>query len=524
MPQLLSRMDDISWLTPSIADILDQGAPPPGGDGSIREQILMLQQKLADLETPARIVNVRPTPSYTLFVARPDTVGRLGNRRPVTTNELKRSLGQIAEEHKEWKIGFLPQLQEAADSVGILLRTDEHKPLSLRRILVRSTFRDHPSTLAVVLGNTLEQKLIVQNLAEIGSLAVIGTDNAKQHYMRSLLLTLISMNTPGEMRLAVAGQSSEVYKNLLQTPHALGRVLVTPSEGQRLLEGLSNELQRRQQWFSEESVDNIQAYNLVLADRGKTILPRILLVIDALSDPDWQEARDEWIPALTVLLSNGGKAGIHLILAANQLQAPDIPGALAELITINIVMRSAAGNYADRIKNFHNSLMRFVDAFVVDTAKDEIIPVELCAVSNEEVQRTIAYWQQASVQRSQEANTRVSGKTGVTGILEPPPAMAAEMRARSTATQEQVSVADATATSTQTATTVLNTNAEATLRNAQALAAYLGWIGVGPLQDILGLSHDEALATLMVLRKMGVIEKGESPTPRFIRLSTDPQQ
>ena len=76
MPQLFSRMDDINWLTPTIADILDQGAAPPGGDGSIREQMLMLQKQLSELETPARVVNVRPTPSYTLFIAKPDTVGR----------------------------------------------------------------------------------------------------------------------------------------------------------------------------------------------------------------------------------------------------------------------------------------------------------------------------------------------------------------------------------------------------------------------------------------------------------------
>jgi len=77
MPQLFSRMDDANWLTPSIADILDQGATPPGGDGSIRQFMLQLQEELGTLGTPARIVNVRPTPSYTLYVARPDAVGRL---------------------------------------------------------------------------------------------------------------------------------------------------------------------------------------------------------------------------------------------------------------------------------------------------------------------------------------------------------------------------------------------------------------------------------------------------------------
>jgi hypothetical protein len=62
MPELYSRMDNANWLTPSIADILEQGANPPGGAGTIREYTLILQRELSDLDTPARIVNVRSSP------------------------------------------------------------------------------------------------------------------------------------------------------------------------------------------------------------------------------------------------------------------------------------------------------------------------------------------------------------------------------------------------------------------------------------------------------------------------------
>jgi hypothetical protein len=514
MPQLLSRMDDINWLTPSISEILDQGAAPPGGDGSIREQMLLLQKRLADLETPARIVNVRPTPSHTLFITRPDTVGRLGNRRPVTHNEIKRSLAQISEEHKEWRLGFLPQLQDAADSVGILLRTDEHKPLSLRRLLVRSAFREHTSTLAFAIGSTPEQKLVVRDLADIGNLMVIGSDNLKQHFVRALLLTFVTLNTPGELRLAIAGQAIDTYRVLIQSPHALGRLLEHPNDGRRLLEGLVMELGRRQQWFKDEGVENIQAYNILLKERGKTILPRILFVIDSISDPLWHQSASEWMEPLSELLSNQGKAGIHLVLTSGQLKPPDVPPALESLISLYVVMRTTGENYTDRINNFHNSLLRFVDAFVIDDRQDEIVPVEICAVTNEEAQRAITYWQQAAIQRNREAeNKRISGKTGVTGMLTPPDV---------DQTQQVDAVGSDPAATTEQSQAPAEGHYEASLAQAQALAAYLGWLGVGPLQDILLMTPTKAQNTLRILRKQGVVEGGNTPTPRFVRLVGDP--
>ncbi|MDX1995625.1 MAG: FtsK/SpoIIIE domain-containing protein [bacterium] len=517
MPQLFSRMDDMNWLTPSIADILDQGAAPPGGDGSIREQTQLLQQKLAELDTPARILNVRNTPSYTLFIARPETVGRLGNRRQVTPNEIKRSIGQIAEENKTWRLGFLPQIQEQADTIGILLRTEEHQALSLRRMLVRGNYRDHPSTLAIAIGNTLEQRLIVQDLAEVGSLMVIGAEGAKSHFIRATLLTLTALNTPGELRFAIIGDNADAYKTFAAAPHALGRLLTAPDDARRLLDGLMKELQRRQQWFADERANDLTAYNAAMKRQNKPSVPRILLLIDSLSNPDWQEARDTWIPTVTELVRSGSTYGLHLVLTANQMQAPDVPGALAPLISLYVVLRSAATSYVERLKNFHPSLTRFVDAFVVDSSGDDITPVELCSVSEQEVQNTVSYWKEAATKRKQESQmAQVSGRTGLTGMLEAPAVLFNPAPSPATPPVPERPTTDALNRAAQ-ALSRSEPRAEVTLQQAQALATYLGWIGIGPLQDILGMSAEEAKKTLLVLRTMGIVESNNSPTPRFLR-------
>lgn len=570
MPELFSRMDNLNWLTPSVADILDQGSTPPGGDGSIRERMLTIQHELEELDTPARIVNVRSTPSYTLYIARPESVGRMENRRTVTTNEIKKSIKQLADNHSDWLLGYIPQLHEDDSAIGILLRTTDHRPMSLRRLLVRSNFRNHPSTLALVLGITLEQQIILHSLNEIGHMLIVGSDNAKQHLIRSTLLTLIMLNTPSELRVALAGQGSEIYKFLVGAPHALGRILTEPNEAQRLIDGLVKEIQRRQQSFKDEGVTNISDYNTTVNQEGKAELPRIVLVIDALSDEHWKDQQKQLSESLTQLLSHGAQAGIHLILTTEDEDTLQLPSTALEQISLKVVLRAYSKDLSSEIPDFHASLLRFIDAFVLDKNDKEnpIIPIELSAISNTEIKNVVDYWRQMSKQRYQEMQmSQSSNKTGVTGVLRPPaelqnrtvplptppkppkPSVATLERAtqvletqvlesRKTPSKGMLVQTVATVTLPEQQTEVdegdwteeiptiqdkietveTPTNRLTLERQSIALAAYLGWLSVGALHDIFGMSNEEAQEMIDKLRADNIIEDIDGPTFRFMRL------
>ncbi len=508
MPQLLSRMDSINWLTPSVAEILKQGASLPGGDGSIREQMMQLQKELANLEAPIKITNVRSSIAYTLFIAQPDFVGRLANRRQVSTNEIRRALARIAENHRnEWTIGYLAQSPESEDSFAILLRTKVHSPLSLRRLMVRPRYRDHKSTFALILGNTLDQRLVVTDMRETGGLVVVGGSNAKEHFMRAVLITLLSMNTPGEMRLVLAGNNSEHYESLLNIPHAVRRLLKSPQDGQRLFLGLVKELERRLQDFEAIGAENIGAYNATKIAQEDEIIPHIVIVIDSLSDQMWQDARDAWLPLLTRILENQGRTGIYAIITSESYEEPDLPESISKLLSTQIVMRPSAGDIPQSLENFHSSLLRFVDAFIINSTNSDIIPVELCAVSEEEMRDVIRYWTQATRKRHEEAPLRqISGTTGMTSML-------GRNAVQQTSDDE---------TTQNTPQNVEQNQLSISLHQAQALAAYLGWIGLGPLTDVLGYSQAQAHQIMDQLTAMGIIENDGSATPRFVRLSELP--
>jgi hypothetical protein len=485
--------------------------------------MLLLQRRMNEMNTPIRVVNVRPTPSYTMFVAQADAIGRIGNRRTVTMGEIRRSLSEFAEEQRTWRIGLVPNIADTPDAFGVILRTEDHGPMSLRRLLVRTSFREHPSTLALALGTTLEQRLIVRDLAAVGNLLVIGEDHSRQRLLQSILLSLTLLNTPGEIRLAVVGEQTKAYAVFADLPHALGGRLTKPEHIERLLKGMVNELKRRQQTLAQAGTANIAAYNSKLTETDHTSLPRILLVIDSLSDEVWQAHGSAWGSLLYDLLTDQGKAGVHLLVTSAQSNPDQMPDELISLLPLHLLTQSAGRRLSDQLEHFHPSLLRFVDLFIVEN-NDTITPVEISTVSSQEVKNAIAYWRKATRQREQ-SSTSISSTAGVTAMLN---ATRAIEPAQSTQAVPYVTgqLNAAALLREESADLDFPTDAigDVYVHQAQALAAYLGWIGVGPLQDILGLRTKDAETMLTLLRKTGVVEDNDNPTPRFVRLVEWPKK
>jgi hypothetical protein len=518
VPQLLSRIDQSGWLTPSIADILEQGATPPGGEQTIRSQAMELQRALTEQGAPTRIVNVRPTSSRTLYIARPDLSNRFVRKQIITQSDITRSFTSLTDTHPDWTLGFLPKMQDNG-AIGILLRTQQHRSIRLRQLMIRNAYREHESNLALVMGITLEQQLVVRDLAAMGHMLIVGAETNRRPYLWGTLLTLLLLNTPGELRLALAGAYSQAYNALLDTPHVLGKLLGTPKEGQRLLDGLVKEVQRRTQWFEEMEVTSLDAYNQALAAKNAPPLPRIVFLVDSLTDPNWKAAVESWTPSVYDLLINAARTGIHLLLTTNHENLDVIPDMLLDSLHTKVMLQSPGANLREKLRGLPELTHRFVDAVLVENEKEERAqPLELFSVTDEEIQRTASYWKQASTQRvPKPAGTgMLNPATGVTTLL---PAV------RDTGGTQEMQPATPNRPNAETlsrATEALAQNGSVILSRAQALAAYLGWLGVGPLQDVLGLSADEAQAVMGALKNSGVLEADNTTAPRFVRLAANP--
>jgi hypothetical protein len=269
-----------------------------------------------------------------------------------------------------------------------------------------------------------------------------------------------------------------------------------------LLEGLTKEAQRRLQYFQDNNVNSIEAYNVRLKEQGTAPLPRIVVLVDSIADEAWKAASERWLPVLQGLVSNGTQVGIHIILTNDSTGLPD-----GIVIPTQVVMRGAANEVVEKLKDFPRPNLRFVDAFVVEG--EQTTPVELCVTSENDLTRTVEYWRQTAAKRKQEApvtpsTPEVSAKTGVTSVFRGDSQALEVIKARETQSAMQVGSSDSL------------------LQRAGALAAYLGWISVGVLRDVFGTAEAEAQKTIGALQEIGVVEKGDGPAYRFVRLSDNP--
>lgn len=500
MPQLLSRRDESGWLTPSMADVLTQSPSVMPGEETLRTQLNILQRQLADLGTPVRVTDIRPSPSHTLFITQPETVGRLGDRHPVSPNDVRHNLGRLDKHHKNWSLGFIYRLSDDNNAMGILLRTEHNTPLPLRQVIISNSFLNHPAAQVLIMGITLQQYAIIRDLSAISSLLVIGPDQSRQHAIHQLLLPLLMLNTPAELRLALVGPDIHTYHILADSPHTLGKTVDTTEAGIRLLEGMVKETERRRQYLLESGLDELGDYNAHLANLGEVPLPHIVILFDSLSDPGWQAEAEQWMPPLCDLLLNGGRVGVHVIATADEPEA--VSDAITSAAHTQLMMRTVGKHLIEKLNHLHNSALRFIDGFLIDK-NEEIIPLELCATTTEDLQRIVNYWRQAAAHRVHEGldtfDSTATVKNRETGAAILPASVLAK------------------------ATFALAGSSDKRLiQQAAALAAYLGWLGTGPLRDVLGLSPSDARAVLEQLQEDGVLEEGSGPILRFNRPASNP--
>ena len=184
------------------------------------------------------------------------------------------------------------------------------------------------------------------------------------------------------------------------------------------------------------------------------------------------------------LLLNGPHVGIHLLAAVDKRS--DLPPAIKDLFASQIYLRSAAPtDFINLVRNWHNSLQRFTDAFYVDGQNGEVIPFELSAISGTEMRAAVTYWQSAQARRGAE--------TLSTLVREP----------RETGEQRTVTLGPDSVLS----------------QRAGVLAAYLGWLSTAALRDIYGIAEPEAQQIIQQLQASGILENVNSPMLRFIRLA-----
>lgn len=509
MPQLLTRMDDAGWLTPAIAEVLAPLPPRPYDEATITQQARTIERVTGEAEVPVKVMGRGALPSHTLFVLQPGEVGRLRNRRAVTVDEVRDVLPQLAEA-LESEVGILLHLDRAPDSFGLLVRSPEHRPLVLRSLLIQPGFQESEPPTTLVMGLDIQQAVVVRDLVALGNLLVLGTGTPKVHYIHSLLVTLLLFNTPAELQIALVGSGAAIFQPYSEIPHLVGRPLFGAETGRMAIQRMAKEVNRREALFDAQEVDTLAAFNAKMRASGETPLPRTLLLIDGVSDPDWAAIQQAWLPALGHYLDRGARVGMHALITSQASAA--LPPNMVDLFGARLVLRSASGELAGL--DVPDVPLKFVDLLLVEDGS--VMPVEQCRVPPEDIESVQAYWMQAAQKQAATAEQRAAdsvqapapgaGRSGTGPLGEPAEGLVTDVSGdvmRSASSREVLE--------------------DVILPRARALAAYLGWLSAGPLCDILGVDTRQAELIMQKLREEGLLEPRVAPTLRFQRLSEPPE-
>jgi S-DNA-T family DNA segregation ATPase FtsK/SpoIIIE len=503
MPQLLARIDDSGWLTPAMADVLNPLPALPYDEAFVGEQTTKLVRVLSEAEAPVRVIGRVALPSHTLFAVQPGMTGRRGSRRQVTMGDVRAALPKVARALEADAVGVLEVLHGVEDAFGLLVRNAKHRPLVLRSLLMQPGFQESASSTCLAFGLDLEQSVVVRDLVGLPHLLILGTSAAKTHFLHAALVTLMLFSTPAELQIVLVGSDGQAFRPYVSSPHLMGRPLNGLREGQLALQHLAGQVSRREQLFDQKGTADLSAYNAQVRAGGEKPLPRMLLVLDAVSDKAWADNQDAWATPLAQLLERGPRAGLHLMMVSDSSKA--LPAGMAEAFGARLVVRSVAAEIEGL--PLEGVPIRFVDTFLVE-GDGEVTPVEQCAVLDEEIASVVGYWKHAAEQQTAEEE----------GAVQPAPAGEAEPPA---ATETYIAMevgAEPPPPLSEAAQAI-----DVVMPRARALAAYLGWLSAGPLREVLGLTEQQAQSVMDQLRAEGLLEPKMALTLRYQRLSEPPE-
>lgn len=528
MPQLIPRTDQVGWITPALSEIIEASPVRLHTEQEKAEQIAIFRAQLAQLGIVAQVMDIKFNDSHLRYHLRPAGESLASNSYEQFIADLRQALPEIKRLMGAVAVEVLISPQKPL-IVQLLVRPATYKNLEIRTLFREHEFIENDSTTVLPLGYNLDQELVMVQLENLRHLLIVGSTTHRYQLLANLLSTLIMFNTPLELRYALIGQDVEPFTQLAQTPHVLGGTLTTIRELRRLLDGLAKHLGQRKQQFGKLGTTSLDEYNNRLSAENQKPFPRLLIVIDTIPfEEEWVKQREGWFSTLYRLVKEGPAVGIYVILTTSSVAKHHMPPQLMNLFKSQIGLKSALNQMTWRESLSKSLPLPFLD-IVYQSSTGKPVPIELPEMEEDHLTKLVKYWRQMTAKRSMVALAQGQEKsTGDTGLLTLRQdarlkTARAKQHQNQQSKQDQASASLSTPVSQPKPTTLPPQTVilEKSHRQAGALAAYLGWLSIGPLVDVLDLSLEEARSTLDTLQDSGVLERGSGPIWRFLRLDNN---
>ena len=328
------EMDGKAWVLPP-SSLLQE--PPVRSltidddtDRVLRENAVVLQEKLADFGILGEVGDIRPGPVVTTYEFKPAQgikISKITSLRDDLTMSLSALNVRV--------VAPIP----GRDVVGIEVPNRSRQIVYFREVLERREFHDAKGQLTLILGKDIEGKPMLLDLAKAPHLLVAGaTGTGKSVGVNSFICSMLFHCTPKDVRMIFIDPKKVELASYANIPHLLLPVLVEARQAELALKWAVNEMERRYTLLQGADVRNLASYKAKLPEMrnqatrkamlesrdGESFAPEmpedppyIVVVIDEFADLILEAGKAVETPVAR-LAQKARAAGIHVILATQR--------------------------------------------------------------------------------------------------------------------------------------------------------------------------------------------------------------
>lgn len=379
----------------------------------INTNVRIIENTLLEFDIDVEIVDVKVGPTVTQYAVQPfrevrNEQGQVVMQR-VRVNKIASLSSDLALALSAKTLRIQPYVP-GHTYMGIEVPNRTPSVVALRPVMESETFShafikkdaDNPNVtvelpLVVPLGRDVSGAAFVADLATMPHLLIAGTTGSgKSVCITAITLALVMNNTPDRLKLVMLDPKMVELTRFNGLPHLLGPVETDMERIIGVLRWATREMDRRYKLLEVEAARNIEAYNRALGKRRKSEhLPYIVILIDEIGDLMLTRP-EEMERTLTRLAQMARAVGMHLVVATQRPSVDIITGLIKANFPARISFAVASGIDSRVILDTVGAETLMGRGDMLYQASDAGGPqrVQGCYVSDQELDRVVAYWKQ----------------------------------------------------------------------------------------------------------------------------------
>jgi S-DNA-T family DNA segregation ATPase FtsK/SpoIIIE len=290
----------------------------------------------------------------------------------------------------------VPSVRVVEEGGGLWLEVPNRRrgTVVLRDVLEAFRGRPPKGELPLVIGVDVFGAPLALPLEGMPHVLVAGaTGSGKSVCLHAVLLGLLALRTPEELRLIIVDPKQVEMAAYEDLPHLAAPIAGTPEEAAAVLTRAVGEMERRY-----EVLRGMRVRSLTSIPKGERPFPFLVIVVDELADLLLSGDAGKEAEALLVRLAQKARAaGIHLILATQRPDARVLSGLIRSNVPGRVALRCAKAADSEIILDAPGAerLLGRGDALVLVPGQGEFVRAQAAWVPGDAPARVSAWWRGA---------------------------------------------------------------------------------------------------------------------------------